>query len=48
VMAARPGRMMAELSVDATYPRDELFRTSSEYAHLCRMTSETLKKAIAA
>ena len=48
VMAARPGRVMADLSVDATYPRDELFRTSSEYAHLCRVTSETLKKAIAA
>jgi NitT/TauT family transport system ATP-binding protein len=48
VMAARPGRVMADLTVDAPYPRDELFRTSAEYGRLCRTTSETLKKAIAA
>ena len=47
VMAARPGRVMADLRVDAAYPRDDLFRTSAEYAHLCRVASETLKKAIA-
>jgi NitT/TauT family transport system ATP-binding protein len=48
VMAARPGRVMADLSVDAPYPRDDEFRTSAEYGRLCRMASETLKKAIAA
>jgi NitT/TauT family transport system ATP-binding protein len=48
VMAARPGRVMADLMNDAPYPRDSLFRTSAEYAHLCRVASETLKKAIAA
>ncbi len=48
VMAARPGRVMADLAVDAPYPRDEQFRTSAAYASLCRMASETLKKAIAA
>jgi len=48
VMAARPGRVIADLTNNAAYPRDELFRTSSEYAHLCRIASETLKKAIAA
>jgi NitT/TauT family transport system ATP-binding protein len=48
VMAARPGRVMANLDNDAPYPRDDLFRTSAEYARLCRITSETLKKAIAA
>jgi len=46
VMAARPGRVMADLAVEASYPRDSLFRTSAEYAHLCRIVSETLKKAI--
>jgi NitT/TauT family transport system ATP-binding protein len=46
VMAARPGRVMADLSVEADYPRDELFRTSGEYAHLCRVASTTLKEAI--
>lgn len=48
VMAARPGRVMADLAVPAPYPRDELFRTSAEYGQICRVASETLKKAIAA
>jgi NitT/TauT family transport system ATP-binding protein len=48
VMAARPGRVMADLRSEAPYPRDDLFRTSAEYAHLCRVASETLKEAIAA
>ncbi len=48
VMAARPGRVMADLQNDAPYPRDALFRTSAEYAHLCRVASEKLKQAIAA
>jgi NitT/TauT family transport system ATP-binding protein len=48
VMAARPGRVDADLVVDAPYPRDETFRTSEAYVHLCRMASEALKKAIAA
>ena len=46
VMAARPGRVMADLPVEAAYPRDELFRTSSDYAHLCRVVSGKLKEAI--
>ena len=48
VMAARPGRVIADLQVDAPYPRDDIFRTSPEYGRLCRMASETLKRAIAA
>lgn len=46
VMAARPGRVMADLDVEAPYPRDDLFRTSPEYAHLCRVVSGKLKEAI--
>jgi NitT/TauT family transport system ATP-binding protein len=46
VMAARPGRVMADLRVDAAYPRDDLFRTSVEYGRLCRTASDTLKAAI--
>ncbi|MGF7051301.1 NitT/TauT family transport system ATP-binding protein [Bosea sp. OAE752] len=46
VMAARPGRIIADLPVDAAYPRDDLFRTSGEYAHLCRIASGQLKEAI--
>ncbi|MEM9552457.1 MAG: ABC transporter ATP-binding protein, partial [Pseudomonadota bacterium] len=30
VMAARPGRVIEELHIDAPYPRDEEFRTSAE------------------
>jgi NitT/TauT family transport system ATP-binding protein len=47
VMAARPGRVMADVRNAAPYPRDALFRTSAEYAHLCREASEILKVAIA-
>jgi NitT/TauT family transport system ATP-binding protein len=47
VMAARPGRVIADLANAAPYPRDELFRTSAEYAHFCRVASATLKRAIA-
>ncbi len=46
VMAARPGRVMADLDVDAPYPRDDLFRTSPESAHLCRVVSGKLTEAI--
>ena len=47
VMAARPGRVMADVKNAAPYPRDALFRTSAEYAHLCREASAILKTAIA-
>jgi NitT/TauT family transport system ATP-binding protein len=48
VMAARPGRLFAEIGIDAPYPRDGEFRTSAEYAALCRRTSEALAQAMAA
>lgn len=46
VMAARPGRVFREIAVDAPYPRDEVFRTSSAYAALCREASGVLGEAI--
>ena len=46
VMAARPGRVIRELTVEQPYPRDEAFRTSSEYAAYCRETSEALHQAM--
>ena len=46
VMAARPGRVIRELEVDAPYPRDEEFRTSSDYAAYTRRASEALQDAI--
>ncbi len=48
VMAARPGRVIRELEVDAPYPRDEQFRTSAAYAAHCRSASEALHVAIGA
>jgi len=46
VMAARPGRVIRELTVDAPYPRDEIFRTSAEYAGHCREASDALHEAM--
>ncbi|HXZ45626.1 MAG TPA: ABC transporter ATP-binding protein [Pseudolabrys sp.] len=48
VMTPRPGRVFAEIEIDAPYPRDERFRTSAEYAALCRRVAEALGKAMAA
>jgi NitT/TauT family transport system ATP-binding protein len=48
VMAARPGRVIREIAVDAPYPRDEAFRTSADYAAHCRRASEALKEAMEA
>jgi NitT/TauT family transport system ATP-binding protein len=48
VMAARPGRVVADLQVPAPYPRDEEFRTSSAYNELCRGISNALHGAITA
>lgn len=46
VMAARPGRVVREVTVDAPYPRDESFRTSAEYAAHCRAASAALHAAM--
>ena len=48
VMAARPGRVFTEVAIDAPYPRDQNFRTSADYAALCRRASDALAKAMAA
>jgi NitT/TauT family transport system ATP-binding protein len=46
VMAARPGRVIRELTVDAPYPRDMEFRTSPAYAAHCRAASDALIEAM--
>jgi len=46
VMAARPGRVIRELTVDEPYPRTEDFRTSADYAAHCRETSAALHEAM--
>jgi NitT/TauT family transport system ATP-binding protein len=48
VMAARPGRIVAETAVDAPYPRSEAFRTSQTYNDYCRAVSGMLGEAMAA
>jgi NitT/TauT family transport system ATP-binding protein len=48
VMAARPGRVFTELTIDAPYPRDQKFRTSADYAAQTRRTSDALADAMAA
>ena len=48
VMAARPGRVLSEIAVDAPYPRTAAFRTSADYAARCRLASAQLAEAMAA
>ena len=45
VMTPRPGRVFTEFAIDASYPRDQRFRTSAEYGVLCRRASEALAAA---
>jgi NitT/TauT family transport system ATP-binding protein len=48
VMAARPGRVIDEIDVDAPHPRGIGFRTSQAYGDYCRRASESLLSAIGA
>jgi NitT/TauT family transport system ATP-binding protein len=48
VMAARPGRVVASLPVEAPSPRPPGFRTSAAFAALCREAAATLEGAMAA
>jgi NitT/TauT family transport system ATP-binding protein len=45
VMTARPGRIGAEIRIDAPEPRNEDFRTSAGYASHCREVSAALAPA---
>jgi NitT/TauT family transport system ATP-binding protein len=42
VMTPRPGRIAAEIRIDAAEPRGEDFRTSAEYVAYCREVSHAL------
>jgi len=42
IMTSRPGRIGAEVRIDAPEPRGEDFRTSPEYAAYCREVSHAL------
>ena len=42
VMTSRPGRLSAEIRIEAAEPRGEEFRTSADYAGYCREVSNAL------
>lgn len=48
VMAARPGRVIDELTVDEPRPRSPEFRTSASYVDYCRRASAALERAMEA
>lgn len=47
VMASRPGRVVADVAIEAPYPRTEDFRSSSVYNDYCRKISAALASASA-
>ncbi|MDB5821070.1 MAG: nitrate/sulfonate/bicarbonate transporter ATP-binding protein [Rhizobacter sp.] len=47
VMAARPGRVSADIEVAEPYPRDNSYRTSATYAAHCERVSAALEDAMA-
>ena len=47
VMAARPGRFIEDIMLEAPYPRTPEYRTSAQNNEYCRRASAALEKAIA-
>ncbi|MDB5848813.1 MAG: nitrate/sulfonate/bicarbonate transporter ATP-binding protein [Rhodoferax sp.] len=45
VMAARPGRVLAEIAIDEPYPRSEAFRHTARYGAWCAEVSQALHAA---
>ncbi len=45
VMAARPGRVIADIAIDEPYPRSDAFRTMPRYAQWCVQVSQALAHA---
>ncbi|MBU2868456.1 ABC transporter ATP-binding protein [Pacificibacter marinus] len=46
VMAARPGRVAADISLDAAWPRNDDWRTTAEFAVQAQSVSETLQETL--
>ena len=46
VMAPRPGRVTADISLNENYPRSDEYRTTSAYAKNCRLVSKHLNDTI--
>jgi NitT/TauT family transport system ATP-binding protein len=47
VMAARPGRVVDDIRIDAPYPRSDAFRTTPAYADHCVHVSRSLRDTLA-
>ena len=47
VMAARPGRVVDEVAIDAPHPRQPTFRVSAEFARLAQRLQDSLLRASA-
>ncbi len=47
IMAARPGRFIEEIALEAPYPRTPEYRTSAQNNEYCRRASAALEKAMA-
>ncbi|MCB2072027.1 MAG: ABC transporter ATP-binding protein, partial [Ottowia sp.] len=47
MMAARPGRVVEELHIDAPYPRGDDFMVSTEFAGYARQLQDSLLRASA-
>ncbi|HZE90861.1 MAG TPA: ABC transporter ATP-binding protein [Rhizobacter sp.] len=45
VMSARPGRVLADVSIGEPFPRSAEFRVSQRYAEICRELSQALESA---
>jgi NitT/TauT family transport system ATP-binding protein len=46
VMSSRPGRISADIPIEAHYPRNEEYRTSTLYNERCRFVSAALRHAM--
>lgn len=47
VMGARPGRVVDDIAIDGPAHRDNAFRLSPAYAHICNRVSAALKDTLA-
>lgn len=46
VMTPRPGKIIADIKIDAPYPRHQTFRTSPVYNQYCQEVSQVLESAL--
>ncbi len=47
-MGARPGRILADIAIDAPFPRGRAFRESAIYVETCARVSAALREGATA